>query len=172
MRIEINYNLTELRDLAKRFPEVTRKEIHTVLDLIVRRLEKEVVELTPRGVSAEGGLAGGVFGEVVTLGEQFKGIVGDPVPYGEVIELGRRPGKRRPPVDPLIPWVRSKLGISDDKEARGIAYVIAKRIGASGFKSIPKGAQMFQKAWDKNQSWVQGQLRTLPGRIIAKVTGK
>lgn len=171
MKIEINYNLTELRELAKRFPVTTRREIEAVLDLVVRRLEKEVVEKTPRGVSAEGGLAGGVFGEVVMLGEQFKGIVGDPVPYGEVIEKGRRPGRRRPPIEPLIPWVRSKLGVSDEKEARGIAYVIAKRIGASGFKSIPKGAQMFQKAWDKNESWVQGQLRTLPERIVQKVKG-
>ena len=163
--------MTDIRELAKRFPIPTRREIEAVLDIIVRRLEKEVVEETPRGVSAEGGLAGAVFGEVVTQGDKVTGIVGNPVPYGEVIERGRRPGKRRPPIEPLIPWVRSKLGISDEKEARGIAYVIAKKIGMSGFKTIPEGAKMFQKAWNKNESWVQGQLRTLPERIVRKVTG-
>jgi hypothetical protein len=51
-------------------------------------------------------------------------------PYAGVIEYGRRAGVR-PPAAALVPWVRRKLGVSA-KKAPGVAFVIARKIGARG----------------------------------------
>jgi len=37
------------------------------------------------------------------------GTIGTPLLYGLVMEKGRRPGKKMPPVDALIPWVKRKI---------------------------------------------------------------
>jgi hypothetical protein len=169
MKIEITYNLTDLRELAKQFPDVTLEETEAVMDLVMARLEKDTIEGTPRGVGGDAGLAGNIFGETVSTGMRVRGILGTPVEYGEVIELGRRPGKAQPPIAALIPWVRSKLGITDEKEQRSVAFVIARKIGASGFSSIPDGAKMFQQAWDKNEAWVQDQLTSIGGRVTRRL---
>lgn len=52
-------------------------------------------------------------------------------PYASVIEEGRRPNRRPPPSDALVPWVRRKLGVSR-KEAKSVAYVVARAIGERG----------------------------------------
>lgn len=69
-------------------------------------------------------------------------------PYAAIIEEGRRPGQRPPPIGPIIEWVKRK-GIGrqygpnqagkrkvsralSDREARGIAFVIARAIGKRG----------------------------------------
>ena len=52
------------------------------------------------------------------------------MPYSPIIEGGRRRGKR-PPSKVLVPWVIRRLGVSE-KEARGVAFVIARAIGKRG----------------------------------------
>jgi hypothetical protein len=53
--------------------------------------------------------------------------------YARVIEYGRRAGARRPPVDALVPWVRDRFGLRG-AAARGMAFVIARKIGERGIK--------------------------------------
>ncbi len=53
--------------------------------------------------------------------------------YAAPVEFGRLPGKM-PPVDAIEYWVRRKLGITGDREARSAAYVIARAIGRKGTK--------------------------------------
>ena len=72
-------------------------------------------------------------------------------PYFGVIEKGRRPGKRQPPVAAIEPWVRRKVNVSyvpksgkhkgqqrtrraRRDEAPAIAYLIARAIGRRGIK--------------------------------------
>ena len=50
--------------------------------------------------------------------------------YTEQLVQGRAPG-RIPPVDPLERWVQAKLGKSG-KEARSIAFAVARKIGQGG----------------------------------------
>jgi len=59
-----------------------------------------------------------------------------PAIYAENIEYGRMPGSM-PPVDSLITWVKRKLGITNSKEARGIAWAIAKSIKKRGIDPSP-----------------------------------
>ena len=167
MKIDIEYDLTDIRSLANRYPEITLDETEKVLDTVVRRLEKEVVERTPAGVGGDAGLRGSIHGEVVSFGMPVKAQVGTPLEYGEVVEHGRRPGKAMPPVEPIAQWARSILGITDAKEARSVGFAIARKIAVKGFE----GAHMFEKAWKDNERWVQDQLRTIPGRVIRRVEG-
>lgn len=82
---------------------------------------------------------------------RFEDIAGGAVvynfaPYASVIELGRRPGGRMPPLSVIADWVRRKgIGVRQgpkqkgrgfkrrtDAELRGIAFIIARRIRARG----------------------------------------
>lgn len=57
-------------------------------------------------------------------------------PYAASIEFGRIPGFM-PPVDALIKWVQRKLGISNPKEARSVAWAVATAIKQRGMDPSP-----------------------------------
>ncbi len=54
-------------------------------------------------------------------------------PYAAVIEWGRRVGATPPPASALVPWVKRKLGVADDK-ARSAAFLVAQAIQRNGIK--------------------------------------
>lgn len=164
MKIEVNVLLTELKDLIRRYPDVVRSESSAVMDVVVRRLESEVVSRTPQGVGGEAGLAGSIFGEVEAGMHRVTGIVGTPLEYGEVVEFGRRPGKRMPPVAPIALWAQRKLGVSAD-EAESVGFAIARKIAIHGFE----GKHMFGKAWEELDNWAMQQFGTIPKRVVARV---
>lgn len=56
------------------------------------------------------------------------------------VERGRLPGKA-PPSAALVPWVIRNLGV-DEREARGLAFVIARAIGRRGLR----GRHILEKA--------------------------
>lgn len=65
----------------------------------------------------------------------------NPLLYASVLEEGRRPGGKMPPLDEITRWVIRKglvkgrgRGASRDKAARAIAYVIARGIARKGMK--------------------------------------
>lgn len=59
-------------------------------------------------------------------------VIYNDVPYAPIIELGRRPG-RMPPRKAIAPWLKRKLHLSD-KEAEGMAFVVARAIGKRGLE--------------------------------------
>lgn len=54
-------------------------------------------------------------------------------PYASVIEYGRRPRSKAPPVDPIIQWLVRRVGMSWD-EARQAAPQVARAIGWRGLR--------------------------------------
>lgn len=68
--------------------------------------------------------------------ESFNKSVVFPASYADDIEFGRIPGSM-PPVDALVPWVRRKLGVSNEKEARRVAFAIALSIKKRGIDAFP-----------------------------------
>lgn len=155
-----------LVDLARRYPEIVREESRAVLRVIEQRVESRVVALTPRGVGGQAGLAGSIHGEVVETGGKTLAEIGTPLEYGEVVELGRRPGQRQPPVDPIALWAMRKLGVSAE-EAHSVGFVIARKIGREGFP----GAHMFQQTIDELDGWIMGQLKLIPRRVQRRIEG-
>ena len=159
------YDDSEVRHLAAAYPGIFMEETERVLLLITARLEADVVQGTPRGVGGAAGLAGSIFGEVQHSGVSVRGIVGTPVAYGDVVELGRRPGSF-PPVAPIALWAERKLGVSAT-EAESAAFLIARKI----FHRGTEGAYMFRNAWRARQQWVDQMLRSIPGRIMSRIGG-
>jgi len=79
----------------------------------------------------------------------------NPLPYAAVIEHGRRPGARMPPTDVIQRWVVAKR-IAKPKEARSVAFLIARKIAKDGIpakKVLERAVKQFrpiliQALWD------------------------
>ncbi|HEY0019050.1 MAG TPA: hypothetical protein VGC13_22300 [Longimicrobium sp.] len=117
-------------------------------------VERNVTRHTPIGVTEAA--RGSIDSEVRPgAGGIPVGVVGSPLKHVAVINDGRRPGARPPPVmekgegggyteeGSLVLWVRRKVSIRTPtggsraptaEEARGVAYVIARSIGARGIE--------------------------------------
>lgn len=119
---------------------------------VVALLESEVRALTPVGVfGAQGGLLGGIHGEVINHGTPLVyGVVGHQSIYGDVREAGRQPG-RMPPAGSLIRWIEVVMG-ADPHTAKRIEYVVRRKIGQKGYK----GAFMFDRAFRDNEARITG----------------
>lgn len=66
------------------------------------------------------------------------------VDYIEILDKGRSPGKFAP-VDNIQEWVRSKLGITDDREIRSVAYLVNRKIAREGtgiYRNNSKGLEI------------------------------
>lgn len=117
-------------------------------------LERHIKPRMPIGVTEAG--RGSIAGEVRYAMGVPVGTVGSPLKHVAVINDGRRPGQRPPPVEALELWVRRKVRIErgdrsrntqstpTEAEARGIAYAIARAIGARGIE----GQHMFESGID------------------------
>jgi hypothetical protein len=122
---------------------------------LVAFLEGETKRRTPVGVTeaARGSIAGSVRrGVPVGRGVEL-GTLGSPLLHVLVVDRGRKPGGRPPPVkawtgneEALDLWVRRKLKVTDEKEAVGVALAIARRVAARG----TKGVRMFERAVTEN----------------------
>jgi hypothetical protein len=100
-----------------------------------------VQEHTP--VGATGNLFGGVFAEFHQEGPKMEEIIGVHPPadvYAGPVETGTRP--HFPPSSALLLWVQKKLHIEDEKQAKSVAFLIARAISRRG----TKGQHMFDQA--------------------------
>jgi len=116
-------------------------------------VERRVKLKTPIGVTevARGSIGHRIrTGHGVGRGISVRAELGSPARHVPVLERGRRPG-RRPPSRALELWVRRKLGIRDPKEARGVAFVIARKIGDRGTDAV----RMFEKTAEESQADIQ-----------------
>lgn len=52
-------------------------------------------------------------------------------PYSSIVEYGRRPGARRPPIPPIEQWLRRRLQMSEE-DAASLAPLVAAAIGRRG----------------------------------------
>lgn len=161
---EHSIDTEQVQRLAGNYPVVFVDEAVKVLRLITARLESDLVRNTPRGVGGASGLAGSMFGEVSTSGMAVTGMVGTPLPYGQVIEYGRRPGSF-PPVAPIALWAERKLGVPAD-ESFDVALAIARKIYHKG----TEGAHMFGDTWEKNEAWAKAMLDTIPARVVRRLS--
>lgn len=60
------------------------------------------------------------------------GTVSSPLAYAPVIEEGRRAGARQPPSGALMSWVARKFGLTDPRQIRSVAFLVARAIGRRG----------------------------------------
>ena len=91
-----------------------------------------------------------------------RGVISSKMAHAPIMEFGRRPGARMPPVSALIPWVKKRFRISGNKEARRAAWGVATNISKNGItvsartglkhdKHSPKRGAMFTRAAKKKE---------------------
>ena len=150
-------NIDRFRALLAEFPEIMERHFDRASVLAVSHLEgaiKQNVE-SPYGSKppavAFSYLAGGIFGAERTS-PIFGGVVEVNPPadvYAGYVETGTSP--HFPPIEPLMLWAKRKFAV-DEKEAKSIAFAIARKISVSG----TKGHFMFQRAVENEQDTVIG----------------
>lgn len=142
--IEIKGMDEQLRRLGQ-FEQVASRHLTTAMNQSVLTLVAEVRPLVPVGVSAR--LRNSIASEVRNEGRlSIVGVVGSTLKdevYPAVMEFGRKPG-RMPPPDALERWVHLKLRVPAE-EARGVAFLVARKIGAHGIK----GKFFMKHGWEK-----------------------
>ncbi len=153
--------LAELQAAWKQAPAIVREELGDAMTEADALIEREVSERTPR---AHGLLAGSITSEVQIGEDSVIGMVGTPLNYAVPVELGTRP--HFPPIEPLIDWVKVKLGVSE-KEARGVAFLVARKIARSG----TQGQHMFEIGFASVEAQVLAILQRARDRIVARLAG-
>lgn len=156
---------TSIAGAWRQAPEIVEEELLRAVLEGELLLQREVVERAPAGVGGGGGLRGSIQADTPTIGANtVEGTVGTPLVYAPAMELGTKPHK--PPVAPLIPWVKQVLGLAD-KEAERAAEAISWKIARHG----TQGAFMFQKALDANRQQLARILEAAGPRILARLAG-
>ena len=156
--------------------EIAPAEMRLALERITARVEEEIKERMPVGVT--GALRGSVAREIEGTGVDLTGIVGTPQPYGLVIEEGRRPGKRWPPEASIRLWVRrtaagqqivaslqSEAGLLRDRAERSAVFLVRRKIGRKGFR----GRHMFAEAAKATEGLVRDVWRETGERIAERL---
>lgn len=125
--------------------------------------QREVVERTPAGVGAGGGLRGSIQTGTPRRdtgdGLRLTVTVGTPLAYAVPVELGSKP--HMPPVAPLTLWVAQVLGIAGERGA-GVARAIAWKIRRRG----TTGHRMFEGALAATDGQIR-QTLALVGEDVA-----
>lgn len=93
--------------------------------------------LRKNGSNAMGGLSASGHSEKQGELDYKVGFYSDPKgDHAEFVEYGRKAGKMQPP-DNLVEWARVKLRVRDRKEAKQVAWRVARKIARVGTKARP-----------------------------------
>ena len=167
----INFKWKWTGSFPKEFASVVKEEFTKAMLESVKGLETEVAQGTPVGVGLGGHLRTAIRGEVLTHLRGVVAVTGASAKYGDIIEIGRRPGPiSKEGVASIMLWVRRKLrpdvlaverltrratkrittkgkrgGNPRERAIKSVTFLVARKIREKGFK----GKFMFQKAEKK-----------------------
>ena len=97
--------------------------------------------------------------------------------YADVIELGRRPGAKMPPVSAIEKWLklkpiklRNRQGEfikSTESAIKSAAYAIAKSIGEKGIQGINYYGEAIDDTWDEyKDKLMEGYIKGIEQRLL------
>ena len=142
------------------FPAALRRGIERGLARATKLLERAVMAKaqTPLGAKSDaalGQLARNVTSELYeeegrAVGRVFLASPADR--YGIFVEVGTRP--HFPPPAALLGWVQRRLGVTNDRQARQIAFLIGRKIARQG----TRGRFFFEQALQENEGRVVAAL--------------
>ena len=121
-------------------PEIVRERLKAAMSDACAFGKRKIQLRTPRGASARAGLMSSIQFETRPTATGRIGIIGTANPYGLVVEMGRRPGMGKPPIGALVPWIKMKLGVSEE-EAERIQFPMRNKIARDGTEPV----EMFAK---------------------------
>jgi hypothetical protein len=147
-------------DDARRAAKITPLLLTGLVEEVLHRGRTNIVRRTPVGWSGQ--LRNAYQVEVRGRGTRhIRGAITNPTKYHDAAEDGRRAG-RPPPVDALIPWVGSKLGIPPGPERESVAFLVARKIGRQG----TEGAHQVRDGWEETRHEIRPRLKALGVRIV------
>lgn len=165
MELKIRVDVTKWSGVLERFPAALRQALERGLarsaELFRRAVETNI--RTPFGPKPLGLLASSVRSELRdesgrAIGRVFLAPPADR--YGLFVEVGTRP--HFPPLAPLERWVRKRLGVTDDRQAREIAFLVGRKIARRG----TAGHFLFERAFQQNQARVLPILEREVRRVL------
>lgn len=145
-----------------RNPAVVREELEAAVTEADLLLAREVAERAPVGAGGAAGLKGSIFHVEEINDARVVGLVSTSVAHAVPVELGTRP--HFPPLEPLIDWVKAKFGISSEKEARGAAFLVARKISRKGTQAQRPFGLTFQA--------LEGQVAAIFDRAAARIAAR
>ena len=122
-----------------------------------------VSEGAPKGFT--GNLAHTVFPHLEQNADVLTEIITNGPPadmYSAPVNFGARP--HFPPYEDLIPWVKLKFGLTDEKTARSMAFLVARKISRMG--TDPNG--FYDRAFEQLKGKAQGILDEKIGEAVEK----
>ncbi|MEX2372409.1 MAG: hypothetical protein WD800_01275 [Dehalococcoidia bacterium] len=152
----------QFSELLKQAPEIVREELKAATLASLLLLENLTKDNTPVGAT---GLLRGAWAHEL-LGVTEEGVLGrvfNPLGHAAPVEYGTRP--HWAPIEPLVDWVRAKLNVADESEARSIAHAIRFKIARRG----TKGQKMAERAVGSAASDIDANYRAALGRAIERM---
>lgn len=163
-------------DLLRQFPEIATQELSDSMAVAVELVTGEAMERAPndRGYFLRG-LSNDVFSPqpVMVIGKVFDTASHAPIvegvnEAGQAVPFGRRPGTKFPKVSDLRGWVERRLGISDEKQVKRVAYLVGRAIVRRGIKP----ARPIARARAVKRDEIRKLFFEATERVAKKVEGK
>ncbi len=138
------------------FPAAIRAVMTVAMEKSLQLVEGQVKIRTPENL---GTLRASINHEIIRPFPNLVGKVGSPQIYAPVIESGRKPGSRMPPVDAIKLWLFRKKIVTDLSKLESAAWAVAKHIAKEGFSPKgdvgPTGRKMFERGLKASSLGVQ-----------------
>ena len=114
-------------------------------------------------VGATGALRGGYRSAMYRVGSPSpRGVIINAILYHDWAEDGRAAG-RPPPVEAIMPWVGTILGVPPGPERWSVAFRIARAIGRRG----TTGAHMVEEGWRETVTVIRPELAKMGYHIVS-----
>ena len=139
-------------------PATLASEVRTAMTAGSILVEGTARSLAPKDT---GRTAGSINYAITGSGANLQSKIGPSVAWGIVIEQGRRPGAKPPPVKALQPWAR-RHGIPD-----GRVFLIARAIGRRGIKARP----FLQPSLEQNTAKIIALFEKTGVKVVSRMAG-
>ena len=130
--LKIQYNIpTALGRDFNRMPDIMDRHLSRGAHRAAEEVAREEKREAPKALST---LVNSI---KATRKGPFSFEVSPHVEYADYVAQGTRLGKKRPPIEPIIAWIRVKRISPDHGDARDLAYAIAAGIQRHGVRANP-----------------------------------
>jgi hypothetical protein len=157
---------------------VMGKVARAYVPLALQEIGGRISDEAPVGVSGHlaqswSASGGDETGGIEVIGQEIESIQGrvfSSLPYAIVMDQGRAPGARMPPVDALMLWVERVFQIPsgfDDEELEQTAWAVARSIAKKGIV----GRHYVEHGLDKAMPRVEDILQAMGDAIVTELTG-
>ena len=140
--------------------KVVHDELLQAMEVGVNLMHGAVVPLVPVD---RGTLRNGVQNEIQGQAVDLTGRVFNPLLHALPVETGAKP--HWPPAAALEGWVKRKLGISDPREAKSVAFLVARAIARRGTKAVEMFARGFTAAEPRVRARFDEALKRIAERL-------